>query len=182
MSAPVARGHAYVSGGRVVYRWEQSLEDVTVRARLPPGAAAANVACALGGGGNNVRLGLRGAAPYLDARTAGPIVADESTWFVDDADDDGGTDAGGATAAAAAAAAPRARQVTIVLVKARPGEAWPSAFAGHAPLDVEAHEADRKAILLERFGAEHPGFDFRDAAVTGEVPDAREFMGGMRRA
>jgi hypothetical protein len=170
----------------VVYRWEQSLEDVTVRARLPPGAAAAHVACALGGGGNNVRLGLRGAgAPYLDARTAGPIVADESTWFVADADDDDTDDgaagaAGGATAAAATA--PRARQVTIVLVKARPGEAWPSAFAGHAPLDAEAHEADRKAILLERFGAEHPGFDFRDAAVSGEVPDAREFMGGMRRA
>jgi hypothetical protein len=161
----------------VVYRWEQSLEDVTVRARLPPGAAAAHVACALGGGGNNVRLGLRGAgAPYLDARTAGPIVADESTWFVEDADD------AAAVVTAGGAAAPRARQVTIVLVKARPGEAWLSAFAGHAPLDAEAHEADRKAILLERFGAEHPGFDFRDAAVSGEVPDAREFMGGMRRA
>jgi hypothetical protein len=35
-------------------------------------------------------------------------------------------------------------------------------------------------MLLERFQAEHPGFDFSGAEVTGAVPDPRTFLGGMR--
>jgi hypothetical protein len=31
-----------------------------------------------------------------------------------------------------------------------------------------------------RFGDEHPGFDFRDAAINGQVPDPRTFMGGVK--
>ena len=37
----------------------------------------------------------------------------------------------------------------------------------------------QKKLLLERFGEEHAGFDFRDAEINGNVPDARTFMGGM---
>ena len=34
--------------------------------------------------------------------------------------------------------------------------------------------------MLERFGEENPGFDFRGAEFNGNVPDARNFMGGVK--
>lgn len=34
--------------------------------------------------------------------------------------------------------------------------------------------------MLERFQEEHPGFDFSDADFNGKVPEAREFMGGIK--
>lgn len=175
-TATAPRGHAYVHGGREVYTWEQSLEDVTVHVRLPLGVPASAVDCRItASAGGHVRLGLRGAAaPYLDAHTGGPVIADESTWFIDDAE--------AVPIGAPSGTSENGRILQLVLVKALQGEAWPAAFAGHAALDPAAHELDRKAILLERFGAEHPGFDFRDADITGAVPDARSFMGGMRKA
>jgi hypothetical protein len=38
---------------------------------------------------------------------------------------------------------------------------------------------ERKALMLERFQAEHPGFDFSGAEFSGSAPDPRTFMGGM---
>ncbi len=40
----------------------------------------------------------------------------------------------------------------------------------------------RKNILLERFQQENPGFDFSDAKMNGNVPDPRNFMGGVKYA
>jgi len=34
----------------------------------------------------------------------------------------------------------------------------------------------RKKILLERFQEENPSFDFSQAEINGNVPDARTFM------
>jgi hypothetical protein len=62
----------------------------------------------------------------------------------------------------------------------RKAETWTSAFAGHAPLDPLAAQADQSRILLERFGEEHPGFDFSGATVNGTVPDPRTFMDGVK--
>ena len=60
------------------------------------------------------------------------------------------------------------------------GETWNSALMGHEQLDPMMQEEMRKKILLERFQQENPGFDFSDAAMNGNVPDAREFMGGVK--
>jgi len=35
-------------------------------------------------------------------------------------------------------------------------------------------------LMLERFTAENPGFDFSNAEFNGTVPDARQFMGGVK--
>ncbi len=64
--------------------------------------------------------------------------------------------------------------------KARKGELWPCVFKGHGALDEAAVAEVQKKLLLERFGKEHPGFDFSGAEVNGSVPDARSFMGGMK--
>ena len=37
----------------------------------------------------------------------------------------------------------------------------------------------QKNILLERFQEENPGFDFSQAQMNGQVPDATKFMGGV---
>ena len=108
-----------------------------------------------------VRVGLRAAGgggppPFLCIPPGGALSAAASTWTLSDG------------------------RLELVLAKARRGEAWPSALAGHPPLDAAA-AADRRTLLLERFQAEHPGFDFRDAAISGDVPDAREYLGGMPR-
>jgi hypothetical protein len=34
--------------------------------------------------------------------------------------------------------------------------------------------------MLERFTEENPGFDFSNAEFNGNVPDARNFMGGVK--
>jgi hypothetical protein len=57
---------------------------------------------------------------------------------------------------------------------------WPSVFVGHAPLDPVAIQETNKKMLLQRFGEEHPGFDFSGAEVSGSAPDPRTFMGGVK--
>jgi hypothetical protein len=66
----------------------------------------------------------------------------------------------------------------ITLSKAKKAETWPSVFKGHGTLDAVATEEAHKQMLLERFQAENPGFDFSQAAINGQVPDPRHFMGG----
>lgn len=48
-------------------------------------------------------------------------------------------------------------------------------------LSVIEQQQETEQMLLQRFQLEHPGFDFSGAHVSGNVPDAREFMGGIQR-
>ena len=59
-------------------------------------------------------------------------------------------------------------------------ETWMCACQGHQTLDPMMQEEVKKSILLERFQEENPGFDFSDAKMDGNVPDARKFMGGVK--
>ena len=52
---------------------------------------------------------------------------------------------------------------------------------GHEQLDALATEDVKRQMLLERFQAEHPGFDFSGAEVNGQVPDPRTFMRDLER-
>ena len=58
-------------------------------------------------------------------------------------------------------------------------EMWSSACVGHQSMDPLLENEVKKNILLERFQEENPGFDFSGAEVNGEVPNARDFMGGV---
>jgi hypothetical protein len=69
--------------------------------------------------------------------------------------------------------------IVIYLQKAEPGSVWDAALAGHATLNLKSKEDMQKKIMLERFQKEHPGFDFSNADFSGNVPDARSFMGGL---
>ena len=57
---------------------------------------------------------------------------------------------------------------------------WMGVLKGQQTLDPMLQEEVKKNILLERFQKENPGFDFSQAQMNGQVPNAREFMGGIR--
>jgi hypothetical protein len=63
----------------------------------------------------------------------------------------------------------------IQLTKTQEAATWASAIAGHE-LDYSHQESDRKRLLLERFQAEHSGFDFSNAEFSGTVPDPQTFL------
>lgn len=66
-------------------------------------------------------------------------------------------------------------------LQSRQGEAWPGVFEGHRGVDAAKEEEEKKRMMLERFQAEHPGFDFSGAEFNGAVPDAHKFMDGFER-
>ena len=47
-------------------------------------------------------------------------------------------------------------------------------------IDPFTREGEKKKMMLERFQEEHPGFDFSGAEFNGSVPEARDFMGGIK--
>ena len=61
-------------------------------------------------------------------------------------------------------------------------EAWSAALRGRGGAEVDAltQEEVKKQLMKERFQEEHPGFDFSGADFNGEVPAARDFMGGIK--
>ena len=89
---------------------------------------------------------------YLDHELTGVVKAGESVWTFD----------------------PEEREIHIVLPKAVESVVWECVFVGHQQGDAAAE--DRKLLLLERFQEEHPGFDFRGAELTGNVPDPKTFL------
>ena len=49
-------------------------------------------------------------------------------------------------------------------------------------VDPNTKEEMRKQMMLDRFQEEHPGFDFSGAEFNGMVPEARDFLGGVKRS
>ena len=71
-------------------------------------------------------------------------------------------------------------ELLLTLAKAHRAVTWESAFRGHGALGDAGREDVHRQMLLERFGAENPGFDFSQAQVNGRVPDPRVFSGWAR--
>jgi hypothetical protein len=151
-----AERRAFVHEGREIYQWDQTLEEVNVYVKPPPGVRAAMLDCTFSAG--HLKLGLKGNKPFLDEDFTSAIVVKDSVWLIEDG------------------------EIHFTLTKMRKAETWPSVFKGHGELDPLAKAEVQKKMLLERFQEEHPGFDFSGADVNGAVPDPREFMGGVRRS
>ena len=101
---------------------------------------------------------------FLDEPTGGVVDSSESTWSLE------GAEVGG-------------KEICIYLTKAHKGDTWNTALAGNSSaslLDPMAQEEVKRKMMLERFQEENPGFDFRDAQFNGQVPDPRNFMGGVK--
>lgn len=144
--------------GRIIYEWEQTIDDVSIYIKPPPEVTRQMLNIKI----SHLRLtvGLHGCPPFVDEPSGGPIKADESTWMLVDG------------------------EVIIILQKMNKAEVWDCALAGKNGQTVDAFTKEelKKKMMLERFQEEHPGFDFSGAEFNGEIPNAREFMGGVRRS
>lgn len=143
--------------GRTVYEWEQTLSEVILYISPPSGVNKKLLDIRIQP--NHLKVGIKGSeTAYLDEDTGGSIVVDESMWMLDDG------------------------ELIINLQKAFKAETWDCALKGQHGQKVDAHTKEelRKQMMLERFQEEHPGFDFSSAEFNGNVPDARDFMGGVK--
>ena len=175
----VADRYVFSYGGRKVYEWEQTLEEVTVYVdapmqQLPRENAASFIDVNILP--DRLRVGLKGGdRHFIDEGTFDKVKVRESSWYLDDG------------------------VITIVLAKCFRGQTWEGVLRGHCAAPAEGGGGDsapgrggiresidpltkqemQRSLMLERFQEENPGFDFRDAKFNGEVPDPRTFMGGV---
>ncbi|CAI5722589.1 hypothetical protein KXD40_004431 [Peronospora effusa] len=141
--------------GRVVYEWEQSLEEINIFIKPPVGVTAQQIQCDICT--NHVTLGLRGVPDkFLNHDLSSSVVVGESYWMLDSG------------------------ELNINLQKMKKGFIWPSVFVGHGELDPMQQEATKQQMMLERFQEENPGFDFSNAEFSGAAPNPRTFMGGVK--
>lgn len=142
--------------GRTIYEWEQSLSEVNIFIPLPPGVTKKLLDIAIAP--SHLKVGIKGQSLYLDEDTGGPVKPSESMWLISDG------------------------EININLQKMNKAQAWDCALQGRSGSALDAHtkEEVKKKLMLERFQEEHPGFDFSGAEFNGQVPDARDFMGGVK--
>lgn len=152
--APVVRRAHALPDGRVAYEWEQTLDDITVFIKVPPGTRARDLD--VGISSTHLRVGLRGCDPYMSHALAHAVRASESVWTLEDG------------------------ELRCALSKVTRGKSWSAPFEAHVR-DADAGEcdADARRLMLERFQRENPGFDFSDAKFDKAPPDASTFMGGL---
>jgi len=139
--------------GRLVYEWEQGLDEVLVWVRPPAGVRAQEIECVVSA--TRVRLGLKGNPPFIDEDLWGTCEAAESLWTLDDG------------------------EIELSLKKMRKAETWEAVFKGHEAMDPMQKQEVQKKLTLQRFQEEHPGFDFSGAQFSGAAPDPRTFMDGV---
>ena len=143
----------YMYQGRKIYEWEQSLEEVHCYIEPPPGVTAKMIDCKIEAA--HITLGLKGNPPFIDEPFTHNINSSESTWTLEDG------------------------IIHLSLTKASKGDTWDSLLKGHTAVDPFTQSEVQKSLMLERFQAENPGFDFSGATFNGNVPDPKTFMGGV---
>lgn len=145
----------YEFNGRVIYEWDQSIDEINIYIVPPEGITKHMLDIRILP--TRVTVGLKNTKPFIDEELGGVVIPAESTWILD-------------------------TEIQIILQKMRKAETWECALRGHdnAKIDPFSKEEERKKLMLERFQEEHPGFDFSDAEFNGQVPDAREFLGGIK--
>ena len=148
--------------GQLIYEWCQDLDCVSVFIKPPPTLPSGYIVAEIRA--RHLKVGLRGGDQwFLDEDTGGVVDVDESTWTISGE---------GAV-----------RELEVVMTKASRASIWEGALLGRdgkAILDPLSKQEVQKELMLERFGEENPGFDFRNADFNGAVPDAKNFMGGAQ--
>ena len=147
--------HKYSHTGRTIYEWEQSLDEVTIFITPPPGVKSKDLNIKITS--SALSVGLKAAdKPFIHEKFFSNVKPSTSTWFLDDG------------------------VIEISLHKVKKAETWLSALQGHGQMDPFTQGEMKKKIMLERFQEEHPGFDFSGAEFSGDSPDPRKFMGGVK--
>eukprot|EP00922_Rhytidocystis_sp_ex-Travisia-forbesii_P058450 GHVS01086387.1.p1 GENE.GHVS01086387.1~~GHVS01086387.1.p1 ORF type:complete len:177 (-),score=26.71 GHVS01086387.1:168-698(-) len=162
-SEPLKLGRQkFLSNGQVVFEWEQTLDEVHVFIQPPTGIAATLLEVKIQPKRLSVGLKQRAQSKetsspyYLDEETYSLVSRDASFWMMEDG------------------------ELHIQLGKVKKGEVWPRALNCQTELDPIRQQAAQEQLMRERFQEENPGFDFTGASFSGQAPDPRTFMGGVR--
>jgi len=62
-------------------------------------------------------------------------------------------------------------KLTVELTKTKSHDSWTCVVKGKDEIDTFTKESMDKRMLLERFQAENPGFDFSGAEFSGNMPE-----------
>ena len=110
--------------GRLIYEWEQSLEEVNIYLSPPPNIPRQYFSINIQH--NHLAVGLKDTPPFLDEDTGGPVKPGESTWTLVDG------------------------EINIQLQKMNKAEAWPCALRGRggAEIDPFTKEEVKKKLML----------------------------------
>lgn len=116
--------------GRTIYEWEQSLSEVNIFIEPPPDIPAKMLDIAITH--RHLRVGIKGAPPFIDEDTGGPVIPDDSLWTLTDG------------------------ELNINLQKMNKAEAWDCALMGQtgSKIDAFTKEETKKKLMLERFQEE----------------------------
>ena len=120
---------------------------------VPPGVRAKHLDVKFTS--TQLTIGIKGNPPFIDEPFGYPVNASDSTWTLE-----GGI-------------------LQLELTKGSKGLTWECLLKGHTPVDPFTQSEVQKSLMLERFQAENPGFDFSGATFNGSVPDPKTFMNGM---
>ncbi|XP_067851900.1 nudC domain-containing protein 2 [Heptranchias perlo] len=123
--------------------WYQTMEEVHIDVRVPPGTSAKEIKCTLSS--KYLALSVKG-TEILKGKLYDSTVSDEGTWTLEDK-----------------------KLVCIVLMKSNreAGNCWSSLLDGQYNADPLVHDEMQKKLTLERFQRENPGFDFSGADISG---------------
>eukprot|EP01101_Sappina_pedata_P003032 TRINITY_DN13248_c0_g1_i1.p3 TRINITY_DN13248_c0_g1~~TRINITY_DN13248_c0_g1_i1.p3 ORF type:complete len:159 (+),score=84.94 TRINITY_DN13248_c0_g1_i1:472-948(+) len=138
--------------GRTIYEWDQSVDEVNIYIDKPADLPTKMLAITITAG--HLSVAIKGNPPYLDEDFWGSVKSSNCFWTIEDG------------------------IIHITLEKLSKAQAWPAALKRHMTLGATQLEQEKKNMLLQRFQAEHPGYDFSGAEVTGNF-DAETFLGGM---
>jgi hypothetical protein len=118
--------------GRLIYEWEQSLDEVNIYIIPPPGLKAKDIDIVIQH--DRLKIGVKGTPPFIDEATGGQVKKDESFWTLVD------------------------NEVNINFQKAKKGATWDCALVGvngqNTKIDDFTKEEAKKNIMLQRFQEE----------------------------
>ena len=69
---------SYIHEGKVIYEWEQTLDDLHVYIQPPPNVTAKMLHCKIGS--TDMTLGLKNHPPFLSEKFDSYINSSESMW------------------------------------------------------------------------------------------------------
>ena len=120
----------YEFNGRLIYEWEQNLNEVLIYITPPPGLNKKMLKIDIAN--RHLTVGIANSPPYIDEDTGGSVKVSESLWQIDDG------------------------EIVINLQKLNKAEAWDCALVGRGgeSLDPHTKEEVRKKLMLERFQEE----------------------------
>ncbi|XAR65934.1 hypothetical protein NMG60_11011951 [Bertholletia excelsa] len=143
-----------IAPGLKVFEWDQTLQEVNICITLPLNVPKRLFHCKIQS--KHVEVGIKGNPPYMNHDLSCTVKTDSSFWTLED------------------------DIMHITLQKRDNGQTWSSPIQGQGQLDAYSADLEQKRLMLQRLQEENPGFDFSQAQFTGNCPDPRTFMGGIR--